>query len=279
MTLTFNSCTDERSPCRKIHSISNNISSIVSSSTIKKNLNESTNYFLQSNKKFQASLPLINSSINTSFAPIEIAFVGRSNVGKSSLINELFAEKIAYSSNKPGHTKALNYYLLNPSMKQNKIKTKLSVIDLPGYGYAAVRSKKKGKMNQVIDDYIALRQLEQHNYIKEYGTDYLLYMKTPILKRIFVLIDSRHGFLSKDYEFIAFLEQYAVPYQIILTKIDKLKTEQVIEKQINKIKNDIIKLQSLNIIPYFHSVSTLKRKKMGIEQLRYDIYQLIYEYQ
>jgi GTP-binding protein len=125
----------------------------------------------------------------------EIAFAGRSNVGKSSLLNALLGRRsLARVSNTPGRTRELNYFAVGDD---------LYVVDMPGYGYAkAPKSLVKG-WTQLIHDYLRGR---------------------PQLKRVMLLIDSRHGLKSSDREIMTLLDKAAVSYQIVLTKADKPKS-------------------------------------------------------
>ena len=128
----------------------------------------------------------------------EIAFAGRSNVGKSSIINGLTGRKnLARASNAPGRTRELNFFNLGGQLR---------IVDLPGYGYAKAPK-------DVVDRWTALTR------------DYL--RGRVNLKRVFLLIDSRHGVKTTDEAIMAVLDEAAVVYQIVLTKIDKLKTGQL----------------------------------------------------
>lgn len=122
----------------------------------------------------------------------EIAFAGRSNVGKSSLINALLNRKsLARTSHTPGRTQQLNFFLLGK---------RFYIVDMPGYGYAAVSKAKIKVWSQLIQNYLKGR--------------------VP-LKRVFLLIDSRHGFKPTDKAVMEELDRAAVSYQIVLTKTDK----------------------------------------------------------
>ncbi len=125
---------------------------------------------------------------------IEVAFAGRSNVGKSSLINALVGQKaLARTSNTPGRTRELNLFAAEPG---------LTVVDMPGYGYARASKSDSSAWHRLILDYLRGR---------------------PNLRRVYVLIDSRHGIKTNDEDVLALLDKTAVSYQIVLTKIDKLK--------------------------------------------------------
>jgi GTP-binding protein len=125
----------------------------------------------------------------------EIAFAGRSNVGKSSLINALTGRGgLARTSNTPGRTQELNFFTSGNG---------LSIVDMPGYGYAEAPKKLVDAWNRLIKDYLRGR---------------------VSLRRVYVLIDSRHGLKANDKLTLDLLDQTAVSYQIVLTKIDKLKT-------------------------------------------------------
>lgn len=133
------------------------------------------------------------------FSHPEIAFIGRSNVGKSSLINALVGQKhLARTSQNPGATKQLNFFLLDD---------RLMLVDMPGYGYAKVSKTKKSEWDNLIQSYLCGR---------------------PTLQRACLLIDSRRGIMPHDDEFMTMLDDSAVNYQIILTKMDTLsKTEAI----------------------------------------------------
>lgn len=124
----------------------------------------------------------------------EIAFAGRSNVGKSSLLNALTGRNgLARTSNTPGRTRELNFFDLG---------ARLRLVDLPGYGYARAGRAEVNAWTGLTRDYLRGR---------------------PNLRRVLLLIDSRHGIKPVDEETMAILDTSAVPYQIVLTKADKIK--------------------------------------------------------
>ena len=152
----------------------------------------------------------------------EVCFAGRSNVGKSSLINALTNRKgIARASNTPGRTRELNYF---------NVSDRLHVVDLPGYGYAKASKADIG------------------------------------LRRVFVLIDSRHGLKPSDFELMDMLDEAAVTYQLILTKIDKLKKgEQA------KVEAKTLAAIAKRPAAFPALIATSSEKKSGLEALRAEI--------
>lgn len=141
----------------------------------------------------------------------EIAFAGRSNVGKSSLVNALTGRKtLARTSNTPGRTKMLNFFNLGRRMM---------LVDMPGHGYAKAAKDEIRVWTALVKDYLRGRSN---------------------LKRLCLLVDSRHGFKDSDFDLMDMLDEAGVAYQIILTKIDKVKkahleeTSKKVEKEIKK---------------------------------------------
>ena len=142
----------------------------------------------------------------------EFAFIGRSNVGKSSLINMLCRnKKLAMTSSKPGKTKLVNHFLINRQWY---------LVDLPGYGYAKMSATAKQKLEQIIRNYINLSQE---------------------MVMLFVLIDSRHDIGKVDMDFLIELGQSRIPFAIIFTKGDK-NGPQALAAQIEKMKAQILEL-------------------------------------
>lgn len=134
----------------------------------------------------------------------EVAFAGRSNVGKSSLINALTGRNsLARTSNTPGRTQQLNFFDLG---------SKLYLVDMPGYGYAKVSKVQRGEWDKLINDYLRGR---------------------PNLRCVFILIDGRHGLKDSDEHLMKMLDDAAVSYRIILTKCDKSKKAEMEKIQEN----------------------------------------------
>jgi GTP-binding protein len=169
----------------------------------------------------------------------EVTFAGRSNVGKSSLINALVGHKgLARASNEPGRTREVNFFELDD---------KLRLVDLPGYGWAKA-SKTTVKAFQNL------------------GRDYL--RGRPSLKRAYLLIDARHGLKEVDNEPMDRLDKAAVSYQIILTKADKIKPDALLKVIVAT--QDLIKKR-----PAAHPLvlATSAEKGLGIPELRAEIMQ------
>jgi len=163
----------------------------------------------------------------------EYAFIGRSNVGKSSLINMLCNRKgLAKVSNTPGKTQTINYFKVDDSWH---------LVDLPGYGYAKISKKMRQKWEDMIERYLITR---------------------PQLQVIFVLIDSRHELQLIDVEFINWLGDRQVPFVLVYTKIDKLKKAEVLEN-VEKIQNGL--LQYWNALP--DQFITSSEKKDGRQEI------------
>jgi len=130
----------------------------------------------------------------------EYAFIGRSNVGKSSLINMLCNRKdLAMTSSKPGKTLLINHFLINGNWH---------LVDLPGYGYATAGKKMRGQLQEIIESYILNREQ---------------------LTCLFLLIDSRHTPQKIDTEFMEWLGENGVPFSIVFTKLDKLSHVKAVE--------------------------------------------------
>ena len=141
----------------------------------------------------------------------EYAFIGRSNVGKSSLINMLTNHKnLAKTSGRPGKTQLINHFLINKTW---------FLVDLPGYGYARVSKTSKKKFQRFITDYFEQRQQ---------------------LVLAFVLVDIRHEAQKIDLEFMQYMGENGIPFSIIFTKADKLKPK-AIERNVDAFLQELLK--------------------------------------
>lgn len=155
----------------------------------------------------------------------EYAFIGRSNVGKSSLINMLCNnKKLAKTSGKPGKTQLINHFLINENWY---------LVDLPGYGYAKIAKTQREKWQKFITKYLLTREN---------------------LMNVFVLIDSRHAPQNIDLEFMQWLGEKGIPFSIVFTKVDKLNTN---EKNtfVQKYTKEMLKIWE-EMPPYFVTSST-----------------------
>lgn len=165
---------------------------------------------------------------------LEVCFAGRSNVGKSSLINALTGRKtLARSSNTPGRTQEINYFALGDARY---------LVDLPGYGYAEAPLAIVAKWQALLKSYLAGRQT---------------------LRRAFVLIDARHGVKAVDEEILALLDRSAVTFQAVLTKVDKISTAER-AATIAQVQQALVKHPAA----YPEMVVTSSEKGEGIETLR-----------
>jgi GTP-binding protein len=165
---------------------------------------------------------------------MEVCFAGRSNVGKSSLINALTNRKnLARASNTPGRTQEINFFTTEDGPY---------LVDLPGYGYAEAPVAIVRKWQELLKAYLSGR---------------------ATLRRVFVLIDTRHGIKSVDEEILTLLDRSAVTFQVVMTKADKVgKTER--EKNINQVKAALTK----HVAAYPEIIVTSSEKGDGIETLR-----------
>lgn len=164
----------------------------------------------------------------------EIAFAGRSNVGKSSLLNAIFnMNALARVSNTPGRTQALNFFILGESF---------FLVDMPGYGYAQAPKGLVASWNDLLRLYLSGR---------------------PQLKRVYLLIDSRHGIKPNDSEIMTMLDKAAVSYQAVLTKTDKVSNQQVEQR-----KDEVVATFAKHPALYPVVLATSAVKKQGLEELK-----------
>ncbi len=192
------------------------------------------------NRIFSGPVTFLKSAPKLEFLPEptvpEIAFAGRSNVGKSSLINALVnRNNLARASNTPGRTQELNFFDVgSPAL--------FRIVDMPGYGYAKAPIATVKQWRYLINDYLRGR---------------------VVLKRVFVLIDSRHGIKDVDHDIMGMLDAAAISYRIVLTKTDKIKAsdrEAVELDTMAKLRKHVAAYPDLSV--------TSAEKKGGIEDLR-----------
>ena len=176
--------------------------------------------------KFVGSFETVKSLPNTRFA--EYAFVGRSNVGKSSLINAIVRENIARTSNTPGRTQSLNLF---------NVHDRVMIVDLPGYGYARVSKAEAMRWVERLQEYLLNRSQ---------------------LRRLFILIDSRVGVKDSDLDLMDFCDANGICYQIVYTKKDKKVREE--NQQLLSHENHPAMMEQI--------FETSAEKKTGLEEIR-----------
>ena len=184
--------------------------------------------------------------------PAEIAFAGRSNVGKSTLINALTRQKgLARASNTPGRTQELNYFIPEAQSDAQTERPLIAAVDMPGYGYAEAPKDIVARWTELVFDYLRGR---------------------VTLARVFLLIDHRHGIKANDLEVMDLLDRAAVTYQIVMTKSDKIgagERERILEATQVAIKK---RAAAFPII-----IQTSSEKGWGIDELRSTIAEIARE--
>ena len=163
----------------------------------------------------------------------EVAFAGRSNVGKSSLINALTIKKLAKISGTPGRTRLINYFLINKAFL---------LVDLPGYGYAEASKVDQKKWGELLEEYLKT---------------------SKNLKCVYILLDIRHDPSEKDMQMVKFLYYYQIPFMFVVTKADKISRSQ----QNNRVTSIINTLG----ITKTEVIATSSDTKQGTDQLWADI--------
>ena len=167
----------------------------------------------------------------------EVAFAGRSNVGKSSLINALTGHKqLARTSQTPGRTQQINFFTLDE---------RLVLADLPGYGYARAAKAKIAAWTELVEAYLRGR---------------------PSLRRVCLLVDARHGLKPSDRDVMAMLDEAAAVYQIVLTKSDKLR-DAALDATLEAVAAEL----ESHVAAHPLSVPTSARTGLGIETLRTEL--------
>ena len=168
---------------------------------------------------------------------VEVAFAGRSNVGKSSLLNALVGrKKLAKTSNTPGRTRMLNFFHLNGADLD------CYLVDMPGYGYARAARGQIIRWTGLVKDYMRGR---------------------PNLRRVYLLVDARRGLMNADKEILKLLQEAAVSTQVVLTKADKFKKNEH-TPALEKLTKDL----KPYVVVYPDILMTSSLKKTGIDELR-----------
>jgi GTP-binding protein len=191
-------------------------------------------------KLFSGPIAFLKSAPGLKFLPDpavpEVAFAGRSNVGKSSLLNALTNRNgLARTSNTPGRTQELNFFDVGAPLR-------FRLVDMPGYGFAKAPRDVARKWRHLVNDYLRGRQA---------------------LKRALVLVDSRHGLKAIDLEVMKMLDDAAVSYHLVLTKADKVKASELAEVAAGTVEEG-----RKHAAAHPEIIVTSAEKGMGLERLR-----------
>jgi GTP-binding protein len=198
-------------------------------------------------KLFSGPITFLKSAPGLEFLPDpvveEVAFAGRSNVGKSSLLNKLTNRRdLARTSNTPGRTQELNFFDVGEPLR-------VRLVDMPGYGFAKAPKDVAKKWRFLVNDYLRGRQ---------------------VLKRALLLVDSRHGLKDNDREIMKMLDDAAVSYHVVLTKADKIKAS-----DLREVESRTAEEARKHAAAHPDIITTSSETGLGIDQLRKAVIQAI----